>query len=341
VFGLANAPVSTSSCTTVDAYRLKRDFGYWLLSYCKQDFDTFSKNSKAVVEHHFNNHAHCDVSWCPMKNSDPVMAARGNLKYRCKKKNAKFYEQICDVMARFTTYEKLKECHHRYSSQKNESMNRHISRYVPKDVTYSQSMSLTARVSLAVGIDSVGHEDYYKQVFEELNIELPKNTRMSLQAMSRKREFDQSYQALPKRKRKRSELKFAKTKEGLRKQMADKAIGRDYDTGLNMGLLNDPQGEKAPRSEKFSCIFCGVPGHKTRRSKSCKYFGWAKSKVEAEMVSLNVSKATGLAVGAATVPHSSIVQSEGKCDYFGNKCDAQNMYYFWYSFDAHVLRRGI
>jgi hypothetical protein len=32
VFGLANAPMSTSSCTLVDAYRLKRNFGYWLLS---------------------------------------------------------------------------------------------------------------------------------------------------------------------------------------------------------------------------------------------------------------------------------------------------------------------
>jgi hypothetical protein len=203
-------------------------------------------------------------------------------------------------------------------------------------------MPLTSRVYLAVCIDSVGHEEYYKQVLEELNIKLPKNTvKMSLQAMSRKPEFDQSYQALPKRKRKWSELKFAKMKEGLRKQMADKAVGRDYNTGLNMGLLNDPQGEKGPRLENSSCIFCGVTGHEMRRSKSCKYYSWAKSKVEAEMVSLNVAKATGLAVGMATVPHSSIVQSEGKCDSFGNKCNAHNMYCCSYSFDVYVLCRGI
>jgi hypothetical protein len=108
---------------------------------------------------------------------------------------------------------------------KNGSINRHISQYVPKDTTYSQSMPLTSRVSLAVGFDSVGHEEYYKQVLEELNNILPKNTKMSLQAMSRKRDFDQSYQALPKHNRRWSELKFAMLKEGLRKQMADNAVG--------------------------------------------------------------------------------------------------------------------
>jgi hypothetical protein len=61
VFGLANAPKSTSTCTMMDVYRLKCNFGYWLLSYCQKDFDIFSEDkSKAVVEHHFNNHENCD-----------------------------------------------------------------------------------------------------------------------------------------------------------------------------------------------------------------------------------------------------------------------------------------
>jgi hypothetical protein len=132
VFGLANAPVSTSTCTMGDAYRLKRNFGYWLLSYCKQDFDTFSEDSKAVIEHHFNNHAHCN-GWRSMKNSDSMTVVTGNLMYPCKKNNPKFYKQICDVMTRFTLYKKLKECHHHYITvQKNGSVNRHISQFYRK-----------------------------------------------------------------------------------------------------------------------------------------------------------------------------------------------------------------
>jgi hypothetical protein len=69
VFGLANAPTSTSTCTMVDAYRLKTNFGYWLLRFHKEPFDIFAAKFKAVVEHHFNNHVHCD-DWCSMKKKD-------------------------------------------------------------------------------------------------------------------------------------------------------------------------------------------------------------------------------------------------------------------------------
>jgi hypothetical protein len=85
-------------------------------------------------------------------------------------------------------------------------------------------------------------------------------------------------------------------KEGLQKQMADKAVGRLYDTGNNMGLnsnkVTDDVGERRPK-KAVSCIFCGGTKHKTRRSKDCKYYGWAKPEVEAKMVSINMSRATG------------------------------------------------
>jgi hypothetical protein len=233
VFGLANAPNSTSTCTMVDAYRLKRNFGYWLLSYCQKEFDIFSDKSKAVVEHHFNNHENCD-DWCSMKGADSTTEARGNLKYRCKKENAKLYVQIRDVLSRFMTPGKLRECHHRYSSQKNESMNKLISRYVPKDRTFCKSMLLNSRVCLAVGVDSVNHEEYYQRLLNEMKMELPGNTRKMLVRMSNRKKYDHNYQAQPNRKRKRSELKFAKSKEGLKKQMADKAMGLEYATGHNL-----------------------------------------------------------------------------------------------------------
>jgi hypothetical protein len=81
----------------LDVYRLKHNFGYWLLSYHKMEFDIFSEKLKAVVEHHFNNHVHCD-DWCSMKKKDVTMTATGNLKYHCKKENANLYKQIVEVM---------------------------------------------------------------------------------------------------------------------------------------------------------------------------------------------------------------------------------------------------
>jgi hypothetical protein len=61
-----------------------------------------------------------------MKKAGPTEAATGNLKYRCKNDNLLLYNQVVEVMERFVGTEKLRECHHAYSSQK-KSMNKLIS----------------------------------------------------------------------------------------------------------------------------------------------------------------------------------------------------------------------
>jgi hypothetical protein len=257
----------------VDAYRLKRNFGYWLLSSHTETFDIFTEKSKAVVEHHFNNHIHCG-DWCPMRKvTNATKTATGNLKYRCKKENAILYKQIIEIMGRFVKPEKLRECHHGYSSQKNESMNKLISRYTPKDRTFSQSTSLASRVCLAVGVDSVGQEEYFRLLFAKLKMKLPENTKLLLRKMKIKRDYDRKYQALPKRKRNRSAIKFRKMRTGLSKQMADKAIGLTYASGMNMGHNMDEvegEGDKKRRKKAVICMHCGESTHKTRRSKACK-----------------------------------------------------------------------
>jgi hypothetical protein len=272
------------------------------------------------------------------KEADATTEAKRNLKYRCKKQNNKLYVQIHDVVSRFTNPAKLHECHHRYSSQKNESMNKVISRYVPKDRTFCKSMSLSSRVCLAVGLDSVSHEEYYQRLFNETKSDMPENKRRMLAKMSKRKKYDGNYQAQPKRKRKRSEIKFGRMKEGLKKQMADKAMGLVYATGHNMGL--DDEGVEQAEVNRNACIFCGVAGHKTRRAQICKYYGWSKVDVEAEMVSINVARATGIAVATATNAASSQVESEGTCYFLGSQYDCYNIQYCPYSFYMHFLRRG-
>jgi hypothetical protein len=102
VFGLALAPQSTSTCTMVDAHQLKRNFEHWMLLSCHtMTFDMFREKSKAVVEHHFNNHAHCG-DWCAVKNADATKATIGELKHRCKKGSKKMHEDTSQIMDRFT-----------------------------------------------------------------------------------------------------------------------------------------------------------------------------------------------------------------------------------------------
>jgi hypothetical protein len=163
-------------------------------------------------------------------------------------------------------------------------------------------------------VDSVGHTVYYERLFEFMKLKLPVNTRIMLQRMKRKREYDRDYQAQPRQKRKRANFKFAKMKDGLKKQMADKAIGLNYETGLCLGPTNEGMEQGPSRGTKkgvILCKFCQGSSHKTRRSKDCKYFGWPNELVEAEMVRINILKSTSEAVGLATVDETSGVQSEG------------------------------
>ncbi len=224
------------------------------------------------------------------------------------------YEEMTKILQRFTNTEKLKECHHGHSSQKNESLNTLVSRYCPKDKTFSHSTSLAGRICMVVGVDSVGHEEYYERSFAGMNILLPKNTRKQMKKMKIQRDYDRMYQALPVCKRKRSMNKFATMRVGLAKQNADKARGLLYGTGMNLAETSDPN----PKAKKeLVCKFCGKTGHATTRSRSCKYNGMDMALVDADIVAVYATKATEQAVSAATALATSEVQSEGKCDYFG------------------------
>ena len=143
-------------------------------------------------------------------------------------------------------------------------------------------MSLNSRVCLAVGVDSVGHEVYYERLFEKMKIPFRKNNKIMLQHMGRRRDYDKDYQAQPKRKRKRAEIRFGTIKEGTQKQMADKAMGLAYETGMNLMEQNNDMTEKQ-KSQKTVCKACGASSHKTRRAKVCKYNLWSEEAFREEL----------------------------------------------------------
>ena len=64
---LASLSKSQSTCTNVDAIRLKRYFGYMIKSNRMNEISEIVTASKAVVEHLFNKHMHCDEKWCRPK----------------------------------------------------------------------------------------------------------------------------------------------------------------------------------------------------------------------------------------------------------------------------------
>ncbi|CAB9526466.1 hypothetical protein SEMRO_1834_G300490.1 [Seminavis robusta] len=69
-------------------------------------------------------------------------------------------------------------------------------------------------------------------------------------------------------KRMRMERIYSKLKEYHAKVKEDIAKGRNYESGQRMKKNGDGHGE-----EVAICKVCGMRGHKTKRSKQCRYYG--------------------------------------------------------------------
>ena len=54
----------------------------------------------------------------------------------------------------------LLQLFHKHDSNLNESLNKSVMTYAPKERTYSLSMSLETRVKIVAGIQIIGHVDF-------------------------------------------------------------------------------------------------------------------------------------------------------------------------------------
>jgi len=156
-------------CTDGDIMKLALYWGYAVKQNKNGTFDEFMLAIEAVLEHHFNNHAVCG-KWCPVNKGNT------NGKYRSKEIHGKLFVHLQTVMGTYMTEEKLRQLHHGYSTQGNEAMNQSVASYAPKTKTYSTTMSLHNRVKMAASIQIVGHVEFWKQVYNELQMEMPKET---------------------------------------------------------------------------------------------------------------------------------------------------------------------
>jgi hypothetical protein len=78
-------------CTKLDAERMKRRTSWALRIAAKGTFDEFEIALTAVLEHHFDNYAHCG-GWCKAKGKTGEEKKKSSLRFRSKTKNAEIYE---------------------------------------------------------------------------------------------------------------------------------------------------------------------------------------------------------------------------------------------------------
>jgi hypothetical protein len=267
--------------TKVDATRIGKNFAYMVRQLPKMQEEEYETAGKAVLAHHFDNHEFCGP-WCRRK----VLLARGQEDkkkrfYRSMDKDGLLHSKLQEIVARFITVDRLKEVAHGMDTQVNESFNNTFSWVAPKNKVYCGSSSLHNRLSLAIGINSLGMKLYFGRLYKRLGIIMTPNVTHYLTVKETSRAKKNSKCKLTEVKKKRKEAYFENQKinETEAKIARAKREGT-YKTGQNMDDSTDEEQQQAapqPATARVSmakrkCPHCGKLGHVTVNSRKCLHF---------------------------------------------------------------------
>jgi hypothetical protein len=280
--------------SAMDVTRLGKNFGYMVRNLKSRPETEWEDAAKAVLEHHFDNHTYCG-RWCPRLRMTPQQRVAGARYYRCKDKDKELYSKLQHITSRFITMERLREVAHGMDTQINESFNNTASWFAPKNKVYCGSQSLCNRLSMAVGINSLGMQQYFVRLFRVLKIQMTPDIHHFLVTKQNSRQKRREKRKLKETKKDRVKRKYLKLAEdeACAKRDASKRAGT-YKRGQNMAdggaegytpeelLAMATAKPKTIRqiNKEAICPHCHKKGHSTKRSSACLFNKKAAPKVE-------------------------------------------------------------
>jgi hypothetical protein len=288
----------------MDCTRLQKNFGYMARTLKNRPESEYVAAGVAVLDHHFDDHTHCGA-WCPRKRLTPAQILASNRYYRCKTKDAKLYAALKSKVDRFLTLDRLKEIAHGMDTQVNESFNNTVSWMAPKNKVYCGSCSLSNRLAIAVGINSIGLVRFYTRLYKAMGITITPNVMHFLQVKEGARTRRSTKAKLCETKKQRNEKKMEACRTSEKQAHVDRAKKEGtYRKGMNMDedgadgytaqdlleqdLLQQAQeqnGGRPPKKKRKTlaipaiCKHCGLAGHSRRTSSKCLHFKGANSGV--------------------------------------------------------------
>ena len=276
--------------TKMDASRIGKNYGYMIRSLARMPKAAHQDASKAVLYHHFDEHKYCGA-WCRRKDASAEDRKDSERYYRCLKKDAKLFTVLEELIERFVTPEALEDLCHGMDTQVNESLNNTIAWFAPKNKSYCSSLSLTNRICIALGINSVGFIAYYRRLLMKLGIRLTPDVEHFLRVKDRSRSVRLAKAKTTKQKKRRiqAKMKILKTETATAQKERSKRDGT-YRSGRSMaagssGAFTEEElllgGRRSKNSNKnIVCAHCGKTGHSRRTSKACDKYKPPKKKTK-------------------------------------------------------------
>ena len=256
--------------TKMDVLRLSKNFAFMSKTLKNKTSDQeMLDSSKAVIEHHFDNHEYCG-EWC--RRQSQTDEEKKKHYYRSKEKDAELYEKLQKLVARFITIEALKELAHSLDTNANEAFNQIISWMAPKNKVYSMSISLKIRIGMAIGINTLGLVGHYKETFDQLGMFMTSDVYHYLQVKdsNRSKRINKAKTSAAKRRRQRGKFEKLKQHTEDAKRARCQRDGSVYESGIGMnGGYQDDDATADNRPKKRSrgvrkCGLCRQAGHDRR-----------------------------------------------------------------------------
>jgi hypothetical protein len=125
-----------------------------------------------------------------------------------------------------------------------------------------------------MSLDSLGFEEYFKELYAELGMTMSSKTELYFQQHDRKRKRDKEYvhAERPERKKKRAKRKLEQIQKAWTTEVEDKAKGHTYQSRMAAPTIPESQvrmNKGAGGSSTPFCKACGNYGHQRRTSKKC------------------------------------------------------------------------
>jgi hypothetical protein len=205
--------------------------------------------------------------------------------YRSKVDNSKLYEQLFAVWEVYCTDESLKEVHHAWHTNKCESMNQFITKFVSKSYHLCRTIVGKGCTYLVVSLDSIGYKEYYRTLYQVLKLDYDDTILLGHHVMQDQQKVQKNdYAKLPAVRRRQAAQRAIKIRENIRKVLQDKKAGKSYGSGINdpSKKENSDSGtkvlSKAKRMKTKICPSCKKVGHIRKNHRDCTFSTYSAKK---------------------------------------------------------------
>ena len=308
-YALATAPVRVSRVTKDIAKNLKKSWGYMIRQNRHlTNVEEFVDAAKACVEHMFNNHQHCNISWCNAlkaeKEGKVYVRPQGWLSSD-DARGKKMYDDLKGVSDKYGSAHYLHQSMHEFDTQTNESLNQSQACLTPKSMVFHESWAFHHRHAITVGTHNWGFFRYHTECFGVLGVTNSESLNTHLKRVEKKRKRWKEWHSSREVKRRRKYKQDATQRQLLYEQnTTEYASGVGLDIGAPAAETREVTTRSKRKKREF-CMHCKKTDHLTKKSRLC-YFNKnnvaARRKEEAERnTSNNTAESSGVTVDAVDI----------------------------------------